>query len=124
MKRYQDFVYNPDFEWYETAINLRNETTTLLVPDYITDDFPTIHQRFFLAVKWIEQQRKFIEEQCLERLLGFVPKDYETNQLKIRCISLEKEQCFELLLQHTSFRGYITLLFDKSYQIKHFQLDY
>jgi len=123
MKHYQDFVYNPDFEWYVTVINLRSEPTTLLVPDYITDDFLTIHQRFFIVVKWIEKQRKFIEEQCLKRLLGFVPKDYETNQLKIRCISLEKEQCFELLLQHTSFQGFITLLLDKSYHIKYYQLD-
>lgn len=123
MKHYQDFVYNPDFEWYETEIVYTNEVVKLLVPNYITDNFSTIHQRFIRTIKWVENYRDFIQKQCLVRLLGFVPTDYKANELKILCISLEKEQCFELLLQHIAFQGFITLIFSENFEILHYQLD-
>ncbi len=123
MKYYQDFFYNPDFEWYETEISLNNEVVKLLVLNHITDEFQTIHQRFIRIIKWVENYRDFIEKQYFVRLLGFIPPDYKANELKILCISLEKEQCFELLLQHIAFQGFITLTFNKNFEILRYQLD-
>jgi hypothetical protein len=123
MKHYQDFTYNPDFEWHETEINLGNDTIKLLIPNYIIDDFFTIHQRLVSIIKWVENHRDFIQKQCLAKLLGFVPTDHKENELKPLCISLEKGQCFEILLQHIAFQGFITLTFNKIFELEHYQLD-
>lgn len=123
MKQYQSFAYNHDFEWHETEINLGNDIIKLLIPNYITDDFLSIHQRFVSIIKWVENYRDFIQKQCLVRLLGFVPTDYKINELKLICIGLEKRNCFEILLQHIAFQGFITLTFNSGFELEHYQLD-
>ncbi len=123
MKYYQDFVHNPNFEWHETEINLGGDTIKLLIPDFITDDFRTIHKRFVSIIKWVENHRDFIQKQCLVRILGFVPTDHKENEIKLLCISLEKGQCFEILIQHIAFQGFITLNFNNSLELERYQLD-
>jgi len=123
MKKYRDFTYNPDFEWHETEIYLGSEVVKLLIPNYVTDHFSTIHQRLVSIIKWIENHRDLLQKQCLVRLLGFVPTSYKLNEIIIICISLEKEKFFEILLRHIAFKGFIILRFCENFEIIHYQLD-
>lgn len=124
-----DLSYNPDFGWYETKVFISNESINLFVPGYVDFDLSEVDKRFASIESWIKQNRTGVDAHCYKKLSALLHENgekqhLETEQMTLRSLSLEKGNAFELLLESKIHQKYVTLFFDRHYELLRSKLDF
>lgn len=122
MKYHRQFVFNPDFGWYQTTIAWEGEAIQIFVSGQYAGEVEAVHRRLVRLMRWLGVHRELLRKQAFIRSIGCVPTD-ESIRMPLLSISLEDPQRVEFLFKNVDLEQFVYIFLDEQFEIIACQLE-